>query len=480
MAIHHDLALITSTRVDLVELARSDAVRSSPFFNIFATINIEPFSRNDVGEMLQGYLADSEISVGDEEIDQLLVLAGRVPFFVQMAFHFMVEAHQSDVEKARLPAYVEERLQDAASPHLDNYWQNSSENERMVLALMTLHEGGGEGGLRSWQAADLEQWHIHAGVTLNQLANRGLVIRDNDSYALSSSILRRWVVGEITPAAEDVDGAEELQRLESQITTSLPQEVATGAVQWLRRTNTKYRALFARWLSFSRTCERVLELLSATTVPFQELRGEAPAPAAPAPGLQGLDALPDLTEAEKSRAQQLANIEGTVSILFTDLEGSTELLNSLGDEENHEVIRKHNAIIREQISNHSGIEVKNMGDGFMVVFSSVRRAVTCAADIQRSLGQYTEDNPDRPLRVRIGINVGEAIKEEEDFFGTAVVLAARIMGKAIGGQILVSDLFRRMAGTASGYKYSDQGWTQLKEFSDEEHLYEVDWRESGG
>jgi class 3 adenylate cyclase len=193
-----------------------------------------------------------------------------------------------------------------------------------------------------------------------------------------------------------------------------------------------------------------------------------------------LDALPALTDAEKSRAQQLSDIEGTVSIMFTDLEGSTELLNSLGDEENHEVIRRHNTMIREQISSHSGIEVKNMGDGFMVVFSSVRRAVTCAAEIQKSMGQYTEENPDRPLRVRIGINVGEAIKEEDDFFGTAVVLSARIMGKAIGGQILVSELFRRLAGTASGHKYSDHGWTQLKGFTEEEHLYEVDLWDSGG
>ena len=69
---------------------------------------------------------------------------------------------------------------------------------------------------------------------------------------------------------------------------------------------------------------------------------------------------------------------------------------------------------------------------------------------------------DRQLKVSIGINIGETIKEEEDFFGSAVVLAARIMNLAIGGQILVSDLFRKLAGTTSGFQYIDYGWKQLK------------------
>ena len=76
----------------------------------------------------------------------------------------------------------------------------------------------------------------------------------------------------------------------------------------------------------------------------------------------------------------------------------------------------------------------------------------------------------------MGINVGETIKEEEDFFGTAVVLAARVMGQASGAQILVSDLFRKLAGSASGFQYVDYGWKQLKGFAEEEHIYEVDWR----
>ena len=94
-----------------------------------------------------------------------------------------------------------------------------------------------------------------------------------------------------------------------------------------------------------------------------------------------------------------------------------------------------------------------MGDGFMIVFSSARKAVACAVDVQHSLDEFNEQHADRPLKVRIGINVGETIKEDEDFFGSAVVLAARIMAQASGTQILVSDLFRKLAGSTSNFQY---------------------------
>ena len=481
LAIHHDLALITSTRVDLVEIAHSEAVRSSPFFNIFATINLRPFSEEDVREMLDSYLEDTGISFSDTEVEYILALSGRVPFFVQMALHLLFEAyHQEEGDSSRRLAYVEEKLQGAASPHLENYWQNSSENERTVLALLALQGNHQEGRLSYWQPAELARWYVHAGVALGRLADRGLVIRQGDQYAPASTTILRWITGELTTPAKDVDDQEEQQRLESVITTSLPQEVAVPAVQWLRKTNTKYRDLFARWMSDARTAESVLELLTTAEMPLQELRGETPAgEAVAAAGDWVLQAFSTVTEAERGRAQQLASIEGTVSIMFTDLEGSTELLTSLGDEENQALLRTHNSMIREQVAEHGGLEVKAMGDGFMIVFSSSRKAVACAVGVQQKLREFSEQHAGRQLKVRIGINVGETIKEEEDFFGSAVVLAARIMDRAHGEQILVSDLFRKLVGTTYGFQYLEYGWEQLKGFAEEEDLYEVDWRASG-
>ena len=93
----------------------------------------------------------------------------------------------------------------------------------------------------------------------------------------------------------------------------------------------------------------------------------------------------------------------------------------------------------------------------MIAFPHPLDAANCAIDIQRRLQQYNTEQPDRPLRVRIGINAGEAIQEGGDLFGNAVVLASRIMALASGGQILVSDLFRKLTDGGSDIECVDRG-----------------------
>ncbi|MCH8800631.1 MAG: response regulator [Chloroflexi bacterium] len=168
----------------------------------------------------------------------------------------------------------------------------------------------------------------------------------------------------------------------------------------------------------------------------------------------------------------------TASIMFTDLEGSTQMLTRLGDEENQVLLASHRRIIRQQLDNHGGQEVKTTGDGFMIAFYSARKAVSCAVDIQKDLREFNIENPDRQLKVRIGLNLGEVIKEEDDYFGSTVVMAARIMDESAGGQILVSDLLMQVANGPSNteHKYSDFGMRTLKGFDDQEHIFEVLWQ----
>ena len=170
----------------------------------------------------------------------------------------------------------------------------------------------------------------------------------------------------------------------------------------------------------------------------------------------------------------------TASIMFTDLEGSTELLTRLGDEENQTLLSSHRKIIREKLEENGGLEVKTTGDGFMIAFYSARKAVNCAVEIQRELQGFNRQNPDTQLKVRIGLNLGDVIKEDEDYFGSAVVMAARIMDESAGGQILVSDLLRQVANGPSNseHKYSDFGRRTLKGFEEEEHIFEVLWETS--
>ncbi len=168
---------------------------------------------------------------------------------------------------------------------------------------------------------------------------------------------------------------------------------------------------------------------------------------------------------------------GLVTILFTDMEGSTSLTQRLGDAKAQEVLRTHNRIVRDALKAHSGFEIKHTGDGIMASFSSATRALECSIAIQRALAQHNESNPDTPIRVRIGLNAGEPVAEEEDLFGTAVQLAARICAQAEPGQILAPIVVRELAA-GKGFLLSDRGDVALRGFEDPVRLYEVSWREA--
>jgi class 3 adenylate cyclase len=163
------------------------------------------------------------------------------------------------------------------------------------------------------------------------------------------------------------------------------------------------------------------------------------------------------------------------TVLFTDVEGSTALTQRLGDAKAREVLRQHERMTREALRAHGGTEVKTMGDGFMASFSSATRALECAIALQRAFAEHNE-SAEEAIRVRVGLNAGEPIAEEEDLFGTAVILAARIAAKAEGGEIVVSDVVRQLVA-GKGFLFSDRGDVVLRGFEDPVRLYEVRWRE---
>ncbi|HWC13575.1 MAG TPA: BTAD domain-containing putative transcriptional regulator [Actinomycetota bacterium] len=166
-----------------------------------------------------------------------------------------------------------------------------------------------------------------------------------------------------------------------------------------------------------------------------------------------------------------------LTIMFTDLEGSTSLRTRLGDVASEELMRLHDRLVRERVGSHSGRVVDATGDGFMVTFGSVRNAIACAVDIQRTLETHSppEQEEDR-LRVRIGINTGEVIYENNRVRGEAVHAAARVMSKANGGEILVSEVVKQLAGTIPEVAFRDRGRVVLKGFPDRWRLLEVVWR----
>jgi class 3 adenylate cyclase/pimeloyl-ACP methyl ester carboxylesterase len=181
------------------------------------------------------------------------------------------------------------------------------------------------------------------------------------------------------------------------------------------------------------------------------------------------DFIGDPTADAKTQAQAAAPA-GLVTILFTDMEGSTAMTQQLGDDRAQDLVREHNTAVRDALKAHAGREIKHTGDGIMASFASARGAVDCAIAIQRSLAVGDS------VRVRIGLNAGEPVAEEQDLYGTSVQLAARVCAEANGGEILVSNVVRELAA-GKGFLFNDRGESALKGFEDPVKLYEVRWRE---
>ena len=167
--------------------------------------------------------------------------------------------------------------------------------------------------------------------------------------------------------------------------------------------------------------------------------------------------------------------DGTVTLLFTDIDESTEMTERLGDLRWMGVLREHNAIVRERVAAHGGFEVKTIGDAFMVAFQSARRALTCSMDIQRAFAAYSRENPECAIRIRVGLHAGEPVREGDDFYGKSVIVASRIAGQARGGEILVSALLRDLVESSGDIKFGEPRQAELKGFAQRYEVIPILW-----
>jgi eukaryotic-like serine/threonine-protein kinase len=192
-------------------------------------------------------------------------------------------------------------------------------------------------------------------------------------------------------------------------------------------------------------------------------------------GWSALDSVVQSVELDRPDLRAVAAPDGTVTIMFSDIEGSTVLTEQLGDERWLKVLHRHNAVIRRHLAAHRGFEVKSQGDGFMVSFGSASSALRCAIAIQRDCAARRAHSDGQLLRVRIGLHSGEVIREEEDFFGRNVILAARIAARANGNEILVSSVLRELVSGRQEFQFGEAREEQLKGLRDTQRVYEVRW-----
>lgn len=162
-----------------------------------------------------------------------------------------------------------------------------------------------------------------------------------------------------------------------------------------------------------------------------------------------IDAVAATVQRKRPDLRQHVAPDGSVTLMFGDVEGFRQMTQRLGVLAAHAVIQAHNAIVRKQVAVHGGFEVELQGDAFLLAFANPRQAVWCAIGIQRALVAYNDAHPEQAIRVRIGLHSGAAITEADRFFGTTVILAARIATLAGGGEILVSSALKDLIDVAA-------------------------------
>ena len=156
--------------------------------------------------------------------------------------------------------------------------------------------------------------------------------------------------------------------------------------------------------------------------------------------------------------------DGVATIVFADVEGSTALVEKVGDATGTVALLRQLDVVRERLDSYGGREVKSLGDGLMLSFASPRAALSFALATQRALGPHLP-------RVRIGINSGEVVDGDRDPMGATVNAAARICARAKGGEVLLADVVRLLAGNMTSVRFHDRGRVRLKGFSEQWHLW---------
>jgi class 3 adenylate cyclase/quinol monooxygenase YgiN len=186
-----------------------------------------------------------------------------------------------------------------------------------------------------------------------------------------------------------------------------------------------------------------------------------------------IDEVADSVARERPDVTGVTASDGTVTIMFTDIESSTEWNERLGDERWLDVIRGHDQLVRSEVNAHGGIVIKGFGDGYMAAFASPDDALHCAIGLQRRV--CGSAGGDVRVRVRAGLHVGRPIAESNDFYGRDVNYAARVAGAAGAEEILVSESFVRAAHDLTVAPDSARV-VNLKGFADPQTLYALPWR----
>jgi adenylate cyclase len=192
-------------------------------------------------------------------------------------------------------------------------------------------------------------------------------------------------------------------------------------------------------------------------------------------GFEMTTTVEDLAAAVQEERPDLAAsaaADGTVTIAFSDIEGSTELAVRLGDHKWLDLLRWHDDVVANRATLEGGRVVKSLGDGHMLAFPSASAALRSAIEIQRS---FQQPHDGESLRLRIGLHTGEVLRKADDFFGRAVIMAARVAAAARGSEILVSSLVAELTRSLGTFEFGEPRVSELQGIPGSHQLFPVVW-----
>jgi hypothetical protein len=267
LAIHHNLALVTSSRQELIELCHSEAIRSSPFFNIFANINVGLFNADETRLLIARLLQGTGILFAEDEAREIYRLAGYHPYFLQAACHFLFEAYAKNLPAEERLKNLRKEFREEADPHLADYWHNSDDHEKIVLTVLALLERQGKANGRSFSMGQLQAYYTRSDQTLSHLEKRSLISAQLDGYALFNALWGEWITTEITSVPKDAQSYDEWLKSNQSALETLSSKARSEIGEILPKISSKYRDLIVGWASDPRNWVAVVGLLKGVLAP---------------------------------------------------------------------------------------------------------------------------------------------------------------------------------------------------------------------
>jgi AAA+ ATPase superfamily predicted ATPase len=262
LAIHHHLALITSSRRDLVDLCHSDTIRSSPFFNIFANINVRLFTTDEARLLIAVSLSGTGVSFTEAEYEIIFRLAGYHPYFLQIACSLLFDISRENLELGERKNLLFKNFNEKAAPQLENYWHNADDQEKIVLTALALLEQNGKLGERTFfSQKQLQALYARSDQLLTRLEGRGLLTHIDDRYSLFGASFGAWIRHEITNTTPDHQSYEEWLVSNKSAMQVLSTMAKKDVDEILPKISSRYRDMIINWVSDPRNLITVAELL---------------------------------------------------------------------------------------------------------------------------------------------------------------------------------------------------------------------------